>query len=344
MRTAMAMVLLLAPAAKADEEPVAAARARQERAKTLQALVRHTSVVPAGGYSKSRPHIHKGKPSLPAKEIVLTAVNRLILTGDRALAEDTVRAWHPTDPPMNRRVNIWDGTKALMFLPEGINARHPAPVAVYRDDWFTLPHDLPLLLAFRPMDRVVQPWVTMNRLTATGRVVEVDGEPCVEHEVREGANTVRRLLLSPRREYLPVLIQQVDRGVVGSSTKVAYQQYAKNAWAPVRWVTDRPGDDGVASRTAEVLSMRINEPLDRSILTPVFRPGTTIHDYVRGANKEYLVDGTGAWRPVAGPVAAAPLWRRAPPWAWGAVLGLILFALLAAWYLDRLTPRSSPPR
>src|SRR5262249_13991185 len=94
--------------------------------------------------------------------------------------------------------------------------------------------------------------------------------------------------------------------------------------------------------TAEVLSLRINEPLDRSALTPAFVPGTAITDYVRGAKKEYVVDATGAWRPVAAPAPAAEaIWRRVPPWAWGAVLALVFFVILAVRAIERLNAERS---
>src|SRR5262249_27974620 len=154
--------------------------------------------------------------------------------------------------------HIWDGTRGLVFLPDGFDSGNPHPLAIYNNEYIIPPHEMPLLVAFRPLDRVVQPWVKMDRLTPTGRTVTVDGEACGEYEAPVATDHVYRLLLRPRREYLPVLIQRVNRGTIDSSTTITYQQFAKNAWAPVRWVTERPGDTGVATRTAEVLSLRIN--------------------------------------------------------------------------------------
>lgn len=345
MRGAIVMAgLLLAAAARADEAPAAAARLRQARVKTLVAMVRQTSFLPAGGYSRARPVSSRGNPPLPAADLSFWAVNRLMLTGDAALWEDHVVPWHPTDPPRNRMVHIWDGAKGLTFLPDGLQRGSTGQVAVYQDDWRVLPHEMPLLVAFRPLDANLQPWVRFDRLKATGRTVAVEGEACVEYELPGPAGGSTRLLLSPRREHLPVLVEHVHKGKVGASTAISYQQYARGAWAPVRWVTERPGsDDGVTRRTGEVLSLRFNEPLAPSVLIPVFRPGATVHDYVKGAQRSYVVQPDGSWLLVEDGTAPppAPLWRKVPAWGWGVVIAVVALAIAAAVLLDRLTPRPS---
>src|SRR4051812_41729770 len=101
MRTLTVGVCLLAalaaggvgPLPTRDEGPVAAARARQERVKTLVVRFRQTDVIPRGGWSLRNPGTYKKRGPVPAEEQVITAVNRLVIDGSKGRYEHNHSPW-----------------------------------------------------------------------------------------------------------------------------------------------------------------------------------------------------------------------------------------------------------
>lgn len=141
--------------ARKGRDPVAAAKARQDRVKTLDITFKWKQVLARGAKSEAYqlPPPLKMRGVVPEKETTLEAVNRLVLNGDKLRYENNTPIWRipeGTMAPSRHAVSVYDGTIAKSLYRDG-----GAP-----NGWImrTAGHDdgkaitlLPIMLTFRAM-------------------------------------------------------------------------------------------------------------------------------------------------------------------------------------------------
>jgi hypothetical protein len=109
--------------APGDESgPVKAARARQDRIKTIAVEYKRVEVTAAGSVSDGWP-LAKPKDPVPAKETTLESVSRLVIDGERFRFEENHPAYSLMDGAIHRRsmVCTCNGSLSEVFFPRGVS-------------------------------------------------------------------------------------------------------------------------------------------------------------------------------------------------------------------------------
>jgi len=180
-RLAVAYVLLVGTAAVADDRTVAAARTRQEAAKTLLLEYRQATRVFLPATS-----------TRPATEAVATADNRIVLDGARVRVEDN----NPTMSTggsflRHQRISVFDGTESRTLYPSGIGPGEPPTGIIHaREERGHGPPPEPVALHFRGLNPEFG-FHTIDRWQSTGRETAIDGANCPEFELRFKDHTTR---------------------------------------------------------------------------------------------------------------------------------------------------------
>src|SRR5262249_45140116 len=96
--------------------------------------------------------------------------------------EHNHRGWSADGPERGRYVNLHDGTRTVMYFPDGLGSAPPGQAAIYSGEGGITAFFGPLVTAYRWLDpAVTRGQEPASSLQPTGRHGEGRAEACVEY-------------------------------------------------------------------------------------------------------------------------------------------------------------------
>jgi hypothetical protein len=310
----------------ADTPAVAAARARQEAVKTLSIRFQRTEVVAKGSKSEMAPPSFRPTNPVPASEITIESINRLVIDGKQYRYEDNHSdQLLPAGTLLRlRRIGVSNGTVAKSFFsndsnkagtPSGSieeNAAH-SPLKCYLLT--------PITLTFRGLDPAFCAY-PVSEMQPSGVTLPIDGAPCQEYVVKYLDNGTISFWLDPGQDYVirRTRLQRPKQPVVQND--IHYRRDETGGWVPTSWICCHysPAGTLLTTEKVDVLDLRINEPQPAEQFDVSFPERSLVYD--RRVHKEYRIQADGSMREVAPggeelPGVAAPSsdsWYRRHLW------------------------------
>jgi len=340
----LAGIALVLVASFAGDQPtagtaaaVAAARTRQETVKTVVVEFKRKDVINRRGQSGTASAPSKSSALVPANELTLESINRLVLDGEKFRYENNEpNGDRPTGKPRkDRTVSVFDGATAKRVLHfTGFNGQELPPIGVIQQtagpaalDSFEL---TPITLAFRGLTPACAPYSVME-MQPSGNTLPIDGAPCHEYVIARSADL--SFWLDPGQDHVIRRICTYRQGRLMNQVDICYRPDNVCGWAPVSWVRNEYIPlVGTALTTTHVaiLDLRLNESQPAEQFDLSFSPGTTFED--QRNKKRYRVQSDGSLLELlpSGEVVPHP-----EPWYWQdrwLLLGITVGLVTAGWY------------
>jgi hypothetical protein len=301
--------LMASPAAGQVVPPnapaVAAARARQEKGKTLEMVLKKTEVVARGAVTNRAIPSLRPEQVIPKKEMTAESRSRLVITGEKYRIENNhpspifpIAKWNKTTV-----LAVFNGATAKMWFPQNLDGKGGRMGIVARDARIagTGMHGLaPLRWTVRGMDPVFC-HDTINKLNPSGATLAIEGAPCQECRIPPSQQITSSYWLDPKKDYVIRRFRSQSRVRVLKQIDVRYQPHAVCGWVPVSWVCKEYSPEGAVlfTSTWEVLDLRINADQPSEQFEFTFPPQTWVYD--QSKDKHYRVQADGTMRELASP-------------------------------------------
>lgn len=330
--TLMVLLLTALNAFAAPDDPVSAARERQEKFKTVLLEYRQVS--------------RMEKPETAnrvAHELSASAMNKVVIQDQKIRVEDN-------NPTMSsgqgffrmNRIAVFDGAVLHEILPNGISAGEP-PLVV-RQGQSAKPkvyRNLPVTMFFRGLQPVADE-SRFAEIKPTGQTEVIDGSACVVWEYRNG-EFVSRYSFDPAKSFTLVRVQSKN-----SLTTISYRKDDTWGWLPTGWKSHQTPEGKTAYHyECEITNLVINAPVADNQFKVVYPPGSNLHD--EDTKQDFIVETDGSLRertlaemfgPSQGSVARP--WRQSHLWM--SLTGLIVSVLLVTMLVIRRRHRLASPR
>jgi hypothetical protein len=308
-----------------------AAEARQAAIKTLDVAFRLTEVVSKGGVSGRQPGGRSGeKGARPDKETTLKSVNRLVVDGGKLRLEMNHPIRFASGLDRFRSLTTYEKRVGRLYYPEGIEMDGKPSGLIDREVHLSIMHAtrlLPLTMTFRGLDDnfVAHP---VPALTRTGATRSIGGSECPEYAFLENKQPLLTVWVDPAKDYNVVRIRRSGREASGATEllDVQYRKDERHGWLPVSWVqtdTAQQGGKVLSTTKAEVVKMKVNEPVSAEEFTIAFPEDAQVQDRTHRAPQ--------------GPAKAKP-WYQEPVWIGAGVAVVLLIALVLVVLRKRATP------
>jgi hypothetical protein len=342
--------------AEEDTPAVAAARARQEAVKTLYVEFKLTEVMAKGAVSDARPEIYGKKAPVPAEDMTIESINRLVIDGEKARLEDNHPAWRNWHAPNGglqniRRITVFDAGSRTVLFPVGIFGSDGPHALIERNARFPFfsSEDLtPILMTFRGLHSSFNRY-PVNLLTPVESTIPIDWTPCQGYKFKEPRSTSASLIwLDSEHDYIVRRMHTLS----SEHLTIHYCRHDDWGWVPDYWIsTGGPLQFGGMRGTikVKVQNIRINAPLPGELLDMRFPPGCKVIDSTTEPRKEYQVQSDGSMREISeftGKPLPMPQAQPTGPWYWRyrwlfGSLGVVLISLLLQYVLRRKQANSA---
>lgn len=304
----IACLTLIVTSAIAEEDPViAAARKRQEAAKTLTFEIKTTTYLLKGG-----------PPAEETKEFEHTT--QYVIDGEKIRRELDARQFvKGFDPHRWHDLSVFDGTltKHLSSSPT-IPGRMGG--TIQDDDPPSIGIPQPMAITYRSLGRLSH-YGELVRMKSTGNKETIDGATCLEYVTASGQITGTYWFDADKGL---VLRRHVARGKRGIERQldVRYRNQGEIGWVPAGW-TDLSRLGGINHRReeAEVLRVDFNETQAAAQFEVTFPPGTQLFDERDHKTYQIALDGSQRLTHVNG--VPTP-WHVRNRWISYAALGTLL--------------------
>jgi hypothetical protein len=283
----------LGQAEKGVDPAVAAARARQERAKTVVLEFKLTTVDQPGSRSGQLDAVMRQAAGLtktvPEKETTSESKNRMVLDGAKMRIEINHPMWSLAEGKLlpSPRVEVCDGEAGKYLYTLGIAGDGKPKGRVHgaadsADFRLTLLN--PIYFAFRGTDREVCPY-PIGVFKPTGATVPIAGATCNEYVVNRG-DMIVTAWFDPGADYTIRRFTETQKGKLRRQIDAEHRRDEKWGWVPAAWTLaeyDMAGDLMWTEQVA-VFSLDIGEPQPASEFQIRFPPDTRLFDM---RNKKY---------------------------------------------------------
>ena len=316
----------------APDDPVSAARERQEKFKTVLLEYRQVS--------------RMDKPETAnrvAHELSASAVNKVVIQDQKIRVEDN-------NPTMSsgqgffrmNRIAVFDGAALHEIYPNAMSAGEP-PLAVrqLKSAKPEVYRNLPVTMFFRGLQPVAHE-AGFAEIKPTGQTEVIDGSACVVWEYRNG-EFVSRYSFDPAKSFALVRVQSKN-----SLTTISYRKDDTWGWLPTGWKSHQTPEGKTAYHfECEITNLVINALVADDQFKVVYPPGSNVHD--EDSKADFIVEADGSLRErtlaeMFGPSqgSASRPWRQSHLWL--SLTGLSVFLLLATTLAIRRRHRLATPR
>ncbi len=169
--------------ATSNNQAVAAAKARQDSAKTIFVEFKETEVLAKGAISNTAVGMpFQSKTPVPSEETKHESVSQVIIDGDKVRFENHHPFYHMPDGTLIQKpiVSLYDGNVANKFFPMGLGFRTDTPIGIIEKNQFQ--GDIkaillaPITAAFRGMTPAISLWLISSTVShPTALVVNACG-------------------------------------------------------------------------------------------------------------------------------------------------------------------------
>jgi hypothetical protein len=325
-----------------DDPALAAARKRQETIKTVEVKFKETELLANGAISENSRSKIKPTAPVPAEDMIIESMNRLVIDGDKLRFENNHPSWRDRGKSLYHRtqISVFDGSRTTDFFPKNLTG-DGTPIAVYHERsrypelWFYL---TPLPLAVRGVDSRFSQY-SLGTLKPAAGSLAIDGDMCREYTVVSTHGPNRHVWIDTNKSYSIRRIVTERNGQPESQIDIALRKDEIYGWLPATWIYQEYSWKGTLLETfkIEIMDMKINEPQAAEQFTIQFPEGCRVTD--NPTNKTYVVQADGSLQPIDDtPTETLPV--KSPRWMPNTIwlvtaIGLSFVALLAVVVMRR---------
>jgi hypothetical protein len=323
----------------AEEEPedpaVAAARKRQEAIKTLDVRFKHTETYAKGTVSDASRSNPNPPTPVPAEDMSVESMNRIVLDGEKIRVEDNHPGWYGRGKRTYKqsRIYTFDGDIGYLLLNRDYGGQLSAQGGIEEAFLGRDAHFIPLYISVRGLSPIFSS-PTMSQLQQSKTNEKIGDDLCEQYiaPTKGGAPTL--FWLNAKKDYCIRRIRGGNEEQAHSVCNIQNIYDEKYGWLPKSWCHEEHSWKGklLATHTFEIQEMKINESVPADLFKIEFPSGSRVADNRNGKHKEYIAQPDGSMQEddlaAHMPPPARKTWYPPLTWAISAVI-LILIGVLA---------------